>query len=153
MNVEGWNRFWKSYKFKKITKEYFLFDLFTKFLKSSKDKRCLEVGCIPGNFLIAFKKNFSYKIYGVDYSDKEELFHTNMRYNGIKDYTFFKEDFLSFNPNFKFDVVSSFGFIEHFNNPEPYIKKMIDLLKKDGVLIIGFPNFRRGQYLLHRLLL
>jgi 2-polyprenyl-3-methyl-5-hydroxy-6-metoxy-1,4-benzoquinol methylase len=37
--------------------------------------------------------------------------------------------------------VISFGFIEHFDNPENVIQKHLDLLKPGGILIVGVPNF------------
>ena len=49
----------------------------------------------------------------------------------------------------KFDVVCSFGFIEHFDDYETIFKKHIELLNKNGRLIIEMPNFRYGQKILH----
>ena len=42
---------------------------------------------------------------------------------------------------FKFDVVASFGFIEHFTNWEDIFLKHIELVNDNGYLIMEVPNF------------
>lgn len=145
-----WDNFWSKYKLKTIGKKYLFFDILTKFLKISKLKSVLEIGCIPGNFLIAFKNNFHYKIYGLDYSHKFDKLKENLEKNNILDFTFYNQDFLKFKTNKKWDVVCSFGFIEHFKNYEAIFNKHLACLKKDGHLIIGLPNFRYFQYVFHK---
>ena len=54
---------------------------------------------------------------------------------------FWKQDFEQFQPNEKFDVVASFGFIEHFNNFEEILKKHAALVKSSGYLVVEVPNF------------
>ena len=44
-----------------------------------------------------------------------------------------------------FDVVYSFGLIEHFENPESIIKKHIELLKNGGHIILSIPNFNKDS--------
>lgn len=125
--------------------------LFKKYLPYNTKFTCLEVGCVPGSFLINFHKLFGYKIYGVDYSDRIDLFNKNMKVNRIKNYKVWKADILKFRPNIKFDVVVSFGLIEHFLDPAPYVTKMASLVKKGGYYIIHLPNFRNLQYIIHYL--
>jgi 2-polyprenyl-3-methyl-5-hydroxy-6-metoxy-1,4-benzoquinol methylase len=57
------------------------------------------------------------------------------------------EDFMktTFEPN-SFDVVYSFGVIEHFTDPRPMVNKHLDMLKSGGVAIITVPNFGSGIY-------
>lgn len=74
-----------------------------------------------------------------------------MLINNIKDYQVYKANILEFKLNIKFDVVASFGLIEHFIDPTPYITKMASLVKRGGYLIIHVPNFRNFQYLIHLL--
>jgi len=146
-----WNSQWRKFDIKKIKKEYYLFDLFKKYLPFDKNKKCIEIGCAPGNFLIAFNKNFGYIPYGVDFSDEIIKTQKNFEYNDVSNFKLIKEDFSRFESNEKFFVVCSFGFIEHFKQPEKQIEKMVSLLETDGYLILGLPNLRYGQYIIHKM--
>jgi len=42
----------------------------------------------------------------------------------------------------RFDIVLSREFIEHFGSLDLVVTKHVELLKKDGVLVLGGPNFR-----------
>jgi hypothetical protein len=62
-------------------------------------------------------------------------------------------DFFSYNPKQKFDIVYSFGFIEHFIEYKFVIEQHCKLVNENGILFIAVPNFRgKIQYFLHRLL-
>lgn len=147
-----WESHWKSYKPKVLSKNDIV-SIFTGLIKNylpvNSRYWCLEIGCVPGELLISFNKLFGYKLAGVDYSDHIELVKENMKLNKIKDYKIYKSDLFKFNPGKKYDVVSSFGLIEHFTDPKPCIKKMASLVKRGGYLIIHVPNFRWFQYLVH----
>ena len=41
-----------------------------------------------------------------------------------------------------FDVVISMSFIEHFNDLDYVFQRHVELLEKDGILVLGVPNFR-----------
>ncbi len=147
-NKNYWNNNWKETKIK--NKELF-FDVIKRFLKEDKNKTCVEIGCVPGRFLLTFNKIFKYKISGIDFADlrgMKRLFESN----GVKDYKVYQKDFLKFNPNEKFDVVSSFGFIEHFSDYDKIFRKHIALMKKGGTLILEMPNFNYLQGKMHKLL-
>ena len=52
----------------------------------------------------------------------------------------------------RFDIVLSRGFIEPFASPDLIVAKHVELLKKDGVLVLGVPIFRGiTQFILKRL--
>ena len=51
----------------------------------------------------------------------------------------------------KYDLVCSFGFIEHFTNAEEIIKKHIDLVKKGGKVIVEVPNFSGVPGFFHKI--
>lgn len=148
-----WDEGWKTnFKPKVVTEADYhsvFTGLFKKYLPYNKNYKCLEVGCVPGNLLIEFNKIFGYKIYGIDYSDRIDLFKKNMQLNKIKDYKIWQADILKFQTKIKFDVVFSYGLIEHFVDPTPHVYKMASLVKKGGYYIIHVPNFRYLQYILH----
>ncbi len=151
--IKDWNKHWDDiFRVKILKNEDFpavITSLIKKYLPYNPLFKCLEVGCVPGRFLIAFHRTFGYEIYGVDYSGKIDLVRKNMAINNIKDYEVYKADILKFEPKMKFDVVFSFGLIEHFIDPTPYVRKMADLVKKGGYFIIEVPNFRNLQYIIH----
>ena len=68
---------------------------------------------------------------------KNDFKSNNILYKNI-----FLENFLNFNSKQKYDLVCSFGFIEHFSDVDLILKKHMNLLNKNGTLIIGIPNFR-----------
>jgi len=152
LSKEEWNDFWSMYKPKpKIVNSVLFEDIFEKYLVYDTKLSCIEIGCVPGNFLIYLHKKYGYKIYGVDYSDYIGIAEENMKINCVKKYKIFKEDFLSWRTNLRFDIVCSFGFIEHFTNYKEVIEKHTSLLKRRGLLILTAPNFGYGRVLLHRI--
>jgi len=69
----------------------------------------------------------------------------------------FNEDFRHFDitPHVKkYDLVSSWGFIEHFELEESYefIQKHKEMVSSNGYLIIELPNIRWFNWLLYRLI-
>ncbi len=147
---EYWNRIWSEIN-PGIVNSVLFEDIFQKCLRYDATLRCLEIGCIPGNFLIFLHKKYGFKIYGVDYSDEMSILEENMRINGVEKYRVFNKEFLSWKTRMRFDVVCSFGFVEHFTDYRKVIEKHVSLLKKDGLLILAVPNFRYGRALLQML--
>ncbi|NTW62266.1 class I SAM-dependent methyltransferase [Candidatus Saccharibacteria bacterium] len=126
-----------------------LSDIFEKYLPKSKQLTCIEIGSVPGNFLTYFYHKFGYQITGIDFSDNSKLFHETMKKNGIKNYKFINDEFLGHKFTGMYDVVTSFGFIEHFDDTLEVLGKHVDLVKPGGYLAITIPNFRFLQYLYH----
>lgn len=123
--------------------------VFEKYLPRNKGFDVLEVGSIPGNFLVYFNKTLGYRVNGVDFADNDNVFHETMKKNGISDYDFTKADFFKFKPLKQYDVVASFGFIEHFDDTEDVIRRHAELVKPGGYLVLTVPNFRFLQYPYH----
>lgn len=125
-------------------------DLFEKYLKPGG--HCFEVGCYPGNYLIYLAKTFGYTASGIDatpYVKNRMIKHFEEQQVTVGN--IFYEDFLSFRTEQTYDVVCSFGFVEHFSNFEQVIERHVRLVKPSGTLIISCPNFRGLQHLFHKL--
>ena len=104
------------------------------------NKTCIEIGCYPGAFLAVFGE-LGYKLYGIDLSENTEMLPEWSKSQNYSVGEFWKDDFLKFNPGHKFDVVSSFGFIEHFTNWEEILLKHMELVDDNGYLFVEVPNF------------
>jgi len=103
-------------------------------------KTCIEIGCYPGRFLAVFGE-LGYELFGVDLVDNLEILPSWLKDMGYKVGTFWKMDIMDFDPNQKFDVVSSFGFMEHFTNWDQILIKHMSLVRKNGFLVLEVPNF------------
>lgn len=126
--------------------------ILSKYLENTQGKICLEIGCVPGNFLVWVAKTFGYKPTGIDYIESTiPVLTRNFEVNGIKDYEIIKEDFFKWKPEKTWDFVFSLGFIEHFSGDEldKVIQKHVDMVKPGGTLMLEVPNFNYGQYMLH----
>ena len=127
-------------------------NLFHTYLKRTKNKTCLEIGCVPGSYLAYISKTFGYKAEGIDYlKNTKKIVSKTLRNNNITKFSIYQADFLEWIPQKKYDLVCSFGFIEHFKGAAStiVIQKHIDILKPGGMLILEVPNFTYLQYLIH----
>jgi len=107
----------------------------------------LEIGCVPGQFLAYICKNFGYFPEGIDYEEgTEKVTSETLRNNGLLNYKLYEADFLKWKAKKKYDLVCSFGFIEHFKDPVDVVKKHLDILKDGGTLLIEVPNFNGLRY-------
>ena len=104
--------------------------------------RYLEIGCAPGKLLAWVASVLKAECTGLDYSETgiakcRALFDAL----GLK-VNLYHIDFFDhrLQPS-SFDVVTSFGFIEHFDDPGPAVQKHLDLVKPGGVALIAVPNY------------
>ncbi len=107
-------------------------------------KNIFEIGCAPGNYLIKFHELFWLHPSGIEYSEPgvrvlEQNFKANNIDADIIHGDFFDTKFLSEN-EWKYDIVYSMGFIEHFDDPRSVIENHFRITKKDGLVIIVIPN-------------
>jgi SAM-dependent methyltransferase len=130
-------------------------DLFSRYLKKTKGESCLEIGCVPGRFLAYICRNFGYYPEGIDYvKDTKKITGETLFCNGLREFTLYEEDFTKWKATKQYDLVCSFGFIEHFEGDlnRQVIEKHVKLLKLRGKLLIDIPNFNYFQYLFHLML-
>ncbi len=118
---------------------------------ATQNQSVLEIGSFPGPFLSTFGK-LGYCLNGIDFHPGNERdLPSWLNSMGYCTGEFYTKDFFEFSTDKKFDVVTSFGFIEHFENFEEVIRMHIDLLKPGGTLLITVPNFSGSiQHWLHR---
>jgi SAM-dependent methyltransferase len=127
-------------------------EVLIKYIGYDEGKRFLEIGCSPGRNLIYFNRTFGFIPSGIDFLCNFDIVEKNLKSHGIKEFSLYNEDFLTFELNKTYDVVGSFGFLEHFEKWEPVLDKIVHCTKKGGYIITSVPHFRYGQYFLRKLL-
>ncbi len=123
--------------------------LFAKLLP--RDLSYVEVGCAPGRTMAYFHHHFGYRVAGIDYV-AEDLCRRTLAEGGVEAYRLYAMDFLEELPAERFDVVASFGFVEHFTDLETILARHVALVNPGGYVVVGVPNYRGAQNLLRRLL-
>lgn len=127
-------------------------ELIKKYIPKNNTGTCLEIGSFPGPFLATFG-DLGYELNGIDYNPRNKLdVPLWLKKEKLKVGEFFAEDFFNFTFEKKYNVVCSFGFIEHFKNYDEVIQMHCDLNTHNGMLMITTPNFKGAfQQILHKL--
>ena len=104
------------------------------YISNNNKGKLLDVGCSNGQF-IYFAKRRGFDVFGVELNtDTARIAKTNKLkvFNGTLEQAGYKSG--------SFDVIFLGDIIEHVTDPRDLIKRCIDLLKKDGLLVISTPN-------------
>jgi SAM-dependent methyltransferase len=112
---------------------------------------CLELGCFPGRYL-AVLGELGYELHGIDLTSRVESdLPTWLKGRGYKIGKFLRADVFHCEYSGDYQVVCSFGLIEHFANWAKLIEVHARLVRPGGLLVISTPNFRGWvQRWLHR---
>jgi 2-polyprenyl-3-methyl-5-hydroxy-6-metoxy-1,4-benzoquinol methylase len=100
------------------------------------DGKMLDIGCGNGIYLTAAKE-LGWTGYGVE-SNHSAARHANKSLGLEIEAGNFEA--IAY-PEKHFDVITMWHSLEHFSDPTKIIRKIRKLLKDDGVLMIGIPNF------------
>jgi len=138
--IEDWEVHWKNFKPFKVGDPDF--EELVKDFPESGD--FIEIGGFPGLYSIYFKQRFSYNVHLLDYFIIPEIIEQMEIINEIPvgSINLIKADFFSYNCEKKFDVVFSYGFIEHFEDTKDVIKRHVNMLSENGKLLIILPNLK-----------
>ena len=121
--------------------------------RAGPNATCFEVGCYPGNFLIHFGRRFGYRASGIDATPLVlDRMRQYLEAHDVVVHRLYQGDFFTFDSPEPYDLVCSFGFVEHFERFEDVLGRHVDLVKPGGTLVVSCPNFRGLQYVLHRVL-
>jgi 2-polyprenyl-3-methyl-5-hydroxy-6-metoxy-1,4-benzoquinol methylase len=96
--------------------------------------RYLEIGCAPGKMLVWVASVLKTEVASLDYSEPG-IAKCRMLFDalGVK-VNLNHDDFFNHHlPIASFDVVTSFGVIEHFDDPRLAVHQHLDLVKPNGV--------------------
>ena len=117
-------------------------------------KMLLEVGCGGSVWLPYFAKKFGMIVHGLDYSEKGVcLSRTILSESGVSGSVVCSDMFNP--PEFMmgcYDIVVSFGVIEHFSNTQQTLIALTRFLNNEGILITVIPNLLGISGLTNRLL-
>ena len=140
-----WKSFWESRKnlIFYIKPDYVFGDILAGLIKQKGIKNAIELGGFPGYYSIYLKKYLGLDTTLFDYYIHEGLIKELLAKNGLKedDINIIESDLFTYTPEEKYDLVTSFGLIEHFSDTASIIKTHLQFLKPGGTLFITLPNF------------
>jgi len=128
-----------------------LLDALEPFLRPYKNQRWIELGCSPGHMSSLLFRRIPFIPSGIDFSPQAHLYVETMAHFAGVDATLFQVDVREFTSAESFDVVMSFGLIEHFSNPKEILFHHIRLCKPGGLVVVTIPHFRYLQWVYHYL--
>jgi SAM-dependent methyltransferase len=141
-----WKSFWESRKglIFKLKPTYVFGDILAGIIKEKGVKNAIELGGFPGYYSIYLKKYQQLNTTLLDYFIHPELVNQLLSANDLKpgDINIVEADLFTCQPAEKFDMVLSFGLIEHFNDTKFIINEHLKFLKLGGTLFITLPNFK-----------
>lgn len=119
-----------------------------------KGKRLLEVGCARSAWLPYFAREFGFIVHGLDYSELGCRQAERALAKLVVPGEIFCADL--FAPPLElveaYDVVVSFGVVEHFEDTRTCIAALAQLLKPGGLLITNIPNMNGLHGFVQRIL-
>ena len=140
-----WKSFWESRKnlIFYIKPDYVFGDILAGLIKEKGIKNAIELGGFPGYYSVYLKKYQNLSTTLFDYYIHEGLIKELLAKNGLKDgdIKIIESDLFNYTPEEKYDMVLSFGLIEHFSDTTSIIKTHLQFLKPGGTLFITLPNF------------
>ena len=106
-------------------------------------KTAIELGGFPGYYAIYLKKYRQMQTTLLDYFIHQGLVNQLLEKNGLQngDINIIEADLFNYTPAEQYDMVLSFGLIEHFSDTKSIIKTHLAFLKPGGTLFITLPNF------------
>ncbi len=114
-----------------------------KYIRNAGYASFFEVGCGSSGWLPYFATTYNLRVSGLDYSEIGcKLAKENLDMLGIPYGNIFCRDFFQPLPTDgkQYDIVFSYGVIEHFEKPENVLNIFSSLLNKNGLMITLVPN-------------
>ncbi len=137
-----WADYWKKYTPFVVRKDILFSDLLDQM--PDGDLSCLEIGGFPGSYCIYMHQYKHYASTLLDFYINDDIMNRTLQLNAVekKDIEVIQGNVFEVNIEKQFDLVMSFGFIEHFSDTEAILKKHFDFLKKGGSFLITLPNLK-----------
>ncbi len=141
-----WENVWSSSDtIRKFDIDYYtnrlLHELYSRYIPKAKNGETIcEIGCAMSQYLLYFNDYYGYKINGFDYEEKSvektKSIYSEMGYDShIYHKDFFNEDGIE-----QYDLLTSFGVFEHFENLNKSTFHTTKYLKAGGLILTVIPN-------------
>ena len=141
VNQEYWDNSYSNFNINTIKENNQLSDAIVRFMKNINNKReVFEIGCYPGRMLYKLGK-IGFCISGIDTTSQISKLDYFFDKEKIKYGSFIHGKLESLEAEKNYQVVCSFGFIEHFTNWQEIIAKHVLLTEPEGYIILSTPNF------------
>lgn len=141
-----WEKYWdnKSDLAISIPQDFLFGDILSSIIGKFKINSAIELGGFPGYYAVYIKKYFGIKSSLLDYYIHKPLVNKLLEVNNLStdSIEIIETDLFQYPINESYDLVYSFGLIEHFEDPKPVLQKHVDLLQKGKILYLTLPNFR-----------
>ncbi|MDB4924288.1 bifunctional 2-polyprenyl-6-hydroxyphenol methylase/3-demethylubiquinol 3-O-methyltransferase UbiG [Mucilaginibacter sp.] len=141
-----WKSFWESRVglIFNIKRDYIFGDILAKIIAEKGAKTAIELGGFPGYYAIYLKKYQDMDTTLLDYFIHPGLVNELLAKNGLQenDIKIIEADLFTYEPEVQYDMVLSFGLIEHFSDTKAIIENHLPFLKPGGTLFITLPNFK-----------
>jgi cyclopropane fatty-acyl-phospholipid synthase-like methyltransferase len=145
-----WNKIWQNNNIRPLNVRRYIVKRFIKLFSGylKEGMRLIEIGCANSAWLPLFSERFKTEITGIDYSE--------IGINKLRSYL--KEKKIVgklYNSDFRnppdelfegFDILISFGLVEHFRDFPVIISKLSWYLKRGGIIITIIPNLSSPFY-------
>jgi SAM-dependent methyltransferase len=120
--------------------------------RASDGQTALELGCFPGRYLVELG-HLGYRVSGCDTTPRVDTdLAPWLRAQSVAVGALRRGDFRAL-PRERYDLVTSFGFVEHFPDYADVFRCHFDFVRPGGLVLVTFPNFRGAvQRFLHHLL-
>lgn len=152
------NRFWVKFWSDKqkpllVTEKYYFSDILNDLSKKISNRTFVEIGGFPGNYSIYVKKYLDLSPTLIDLYIDDKQIEDRLRVNNLKngDVKIVKGDIFKKKISNKYGIVFSSGFVEHFKDVVPVVKRHIEICDDHGYVIISVPNFLGLNGLLQKL--
>lgn len=122
----------------------------SRYLPRGGQRSIVEIGAYPGGYLLAMARDFDLRPTAIDFSEHVQDIAKLFAHNGLAAPEIINQDFFELQDG-QFDVVTSFGFVEHFEELAPVLDRHVKLVADGGYLVISVPYIGGWQGLLRRL--
>jgi SAM-dependent methyltransferase len=118
-------------------------------LRPYAGRRFLELGCSPGHASALIRSRLPLRMEGVDTSPSAEDYLANLAAVGDAEASLHQSDLRTFAPLAPYDVVASFGLVEHFVGTEDILDHHLRLVGPGGMVLVVMPSFRGLTWCFH----
>lgn len=144
----GTNRLGEGAGARRAHADHVLWDVeLARWLAQPELRRVVEIGSAPGTNLVRLHQRFGLDPWGIEYTEAgAEANRGLFSANGLPAEQVVQADFFSDEVRERFtgffDVVCSFGFVEHFTDVRGTIDRHLELLRPGGILVVEIPNLQ-----------